>query len=124
MTVFLMSILYLFLCLLQFHADTDDSAVRIEKYSSIAKSILLSILIGSNKGTTFSCSRIFTNPWNLDCTERHWTVGVKEDIYTIKYYTTAWAATAFQLKTQYSSRTCGMSFKKVKSRNYAQVEKI
>ena len=49
-----MSILYLFLCLLQFHTDADDSAVRIEKYSSIAKSILLSILIGSNKGTTFS----------------------------------------------------------------------
>ena len=38
MTVFLMSILYLFLCLLQFHTDTDDSAVLIEKYSSVAKS--------------------------------------------------------------------------------------
>ena len=38
MTVFLMSILYLFLCVLQFHTDADDSAVRIEKCSSVAKS--------------------------------------------------------------------------------------
>ena len=121
-----MSILYLFLGLLQFHADTDDSAVLIEKCSSVAKSSS-----SENNFTEYpnweqqrNYIQLLTDLWNLDCTQRLWTVGVKADTYTIKYHTTGWAATVFQLKTQYSSRTCGMSFKKVKSRNYAQVEKI
>ena len=56
-----MSILYLFLCLLQFHTGTNDSTVGIENLGSVAKS-------SWSEGTAFSCSRIFMKPWNLDCT--------------------------------------------------------